>query len=167
MKTLLVLRHGKSSWSSPDLSDHDRPLKNRGRRDSDRMGTELRDRDLVPDLVLSSTARRARSTARRAAAEAGCGDRIVETGGLYLSSVAGHLEVIAEHAGDAHERVMVVAHNPTLEDLVEHLTGEDARLTTANLACVDLDVDSWGDLAESRGALRFVLRPKELPRQVP
>ena len=162
MKTLLVLRHGKSSWSSPGLADHDRPLKKRGRRDATRMGEELRRRALVPDLVLSSTARRARSTARRAAEAAGCGDRIVKTAELYLSGVAGHLKVIAGHAGKGQERVMVVAHNPTLEDLVEHLTGEDVRLTTANLACVDLDVAAWVELAPGRGRLRFVLRPKEL-----
>ena len=64
-KTLLVLRHGKSSWSDPDLADHDRPLKKRGRRGARSIGEQLRDAGLAPDLVLSSTARRARSTARR------------------------------------------------------------------------------------------------------
>ncbi len=163
MKTLLVLRHGKSSWGSPSLADHDRPLKKRGRRDAARMGRELRARDLVPDLIVSSTAQRARSTARRAAEAAGCGDRIVETEKLYLSAVTSHLEILAEHAEDGHQRVMVVAHNPTLEDLVEHLTGEDVGLTTANLARVDLDIDSWAELPQAHGELRFVLRPKELP----
>ncbi len=162
MKTLLVLRHGKSSWASPDLSDHDRPLKGRGRRDSTRMGEELLARDLVPDLVVSSTAQRARSTARRAAAAAGCADRIQETRELYLTGAAHQLQTVATHAEDAHQRVMIVAHNPTLEDLVEHLTGEDVRLTTANLACIDLDLGSWRQLGTARGELRFVLRPKEL-----
>ncbi len=162
MKTLLVLRHGKSSWASPDLSDHDRPLKGRGRRDSTRMGEELLARDLVPDLIVSSTAQRARSTTRRAAEAAGCADRIQETRELYLTGVAHQLQTVAQHAEDAHQRVMIVAHNPTLEDLVEHLTGEDVRLTTANLACIDLDLGSWRQLGTARGELRFVLRPKEL-----
>ncbi len=167
MKTLLVLRHGKSSWSSPDLGDHDRPLKGRGRRDSKRMGEELVARDLVPDLIVSSTAQRARSTARRAAEAAGCADRITQTRELYLTSVAHQLQTVATHAAEAHERVMIVAHNPTLEDLVEHLTGEETRLTTANLACIDLDIGSWRQLNATRGELRFVLRPKELPPKPP
>ena len=161
MKTLLVLRHGKSSWADYGLGDHDRPLKKRGRRDARRMGEELAVRDLVPDLVLSSTARRARSTARRAAEAAGCADRVTETHKLYLTGVEQQLRTVAEHAGDDHERVMIVGHNPTFEDLVEHLTGEDERMTTANLACIDLDVDSWQRLAGARGSLRFLLRPRE------
>ncbi len=162
MKTLLVLRHGKSSWSNAELSDHDRPLKGRGRRDSKRMGEELVARDLLPDLIVSSTARRARSTARRAAEAAGCADRIVETRELYLTGVAHQLQTVARHAEDGHERVMIVGHNPTLEDVVEHLTGEDERVTTANLACIDLEIGSWRQLGTARGELRFLLRPKEL-----
>ncbi len=163
MKTLLVLRHGKSSWSNADLSDHDRPLKGRGRRNAKRMGEELLARDLVPDLIVSSTARRALSTARRAADVAGCGDRIVETRELYLTGARHQLKTVAKHAEDAHQRVMIVGHNPTLEDLVEHLTGEEERVTTGNLARIDLDIESWRQLPAARGELRFLLRPKELP----
>ncbi len=161
MKTLLVLRHGKSSWASSDLGDHDRPLKGRGKRDATRMGEELKGRDVVPDLILSSTARRARSTARRAAEAAGCADRITETRELYLTGVEHQLRTVATSASNEHQRVMIVGHNPTLEDLVEHLTGEDERMTTGNLACIDLDVDSWRQLAGARGTLRFLLRPRE------
>lgn len=161
MKTLIILRHGKSSWGNANLGDHDRPLKKRGKRDAARMGEELVERDLVPDLILSSTARRARSTARRACEAAGCADRITETRELYLTGVQHQLRTIAAKAADEHQRVMIVGHNPTLEDMVEHLTGEDERVTTANLACIDLDVDSWRQLPGARGALRFLLRPRE------
>ncbi len=161
MKTLLILRHGKSSWSNAGLGDHDRPLKGRGKRDATRMGEELAERDLVPDLILSSTARRARSTARRAAEAADCADRITETRELYLTGVEHQLRTLAARAADEHQRVMIVGHNPTLEDMVEHLTGEDERVTTANLACIDLDLDSWRKLPSARGELRFLLRPRE------
>lgn len=164
MKTLLVLRHGKSSWADSGLGDHERPLKGRGERDAMRMGEELKSRNLVPDLMLSSTARRAASTARLAAEAAGCADRITETRELYLTGVKHQLRTIASHAGDEHQRVMIVAHNPTLEDLVEHLTGEDERMTTGNLACIDLEIDSWRRLPAAHGELRFLLRPRE-PRQ--
>jgi phosphohistidine phosphatase len=162
MKTLLVLRHGKSSWASPGLGDHDRPLKGRGRRAAVRMGEELKGRDLVPDLILSSTAERARATAEAAAEAAGCADRVKLTRELYLSGVDHQLRTVATHASKEHQRVMIVGHNPTLEDLVEHLTGEDVRLTTGNLACIDLDVESWRQLPGAKGELRFVLRPREL-----
>ena len=162
MKTLLILRHGKSSWGNPGLADHDRPLKGRGRRAAKRMGEEMVARDVVPDLILSSTARRARSTAERAAEAAGCTDRIVQTRELYLTGVTHQLRTVAERAGDEHRVVMIVGHNPTLEDMVEHLTGEDERMTTGNLARVDLDVNSWRDLPGASGRLAFLLRPREL-----
>ncbi|MCP3963909.1 MAG: histidine phosphatase family protein [bacterium] len=163
MKTLLVLRHGKSSWSSSGLADHDRPLKGRGKRAARRMGQELRARDLVPDLIVSSTARRALSTARRAAETAGYDGDITETRQFYLVTVEDLLTAVAEHVEDEHDRVMIVGHNPTSEDLVEHLTGKDVIMTTANLACLDLDIASWQDVTQATGQLRFLLRPRELP----
>ncbi len=161
MKTLLMLRHGKSSWADADVSDHDRPLKKRGRRDAKRMGEEIRDRDLLPDLILSSTARRARTTAERAAKAAGCADRIVETRELYFTGVDHQLGTVAKHAGDEHQRVMIVGHNPTCEEMLEKLTGEDERVTTANLICIDFDIESWQELPGARGELRFLLRPRD------
>ena len=162
MKTLLVLRHGKSSWST-GLPDHGRPLKGRGKRASKRIGEELRARDLVPDLIVSSTARRARSTARRAAEASGYDGEVPETRDFYETTAGRLLAVLPEHVADAHDRVMIVGHNPTSEDLVEHLIGEDVVMTTANLACIDLDIDSWRDLTRATGTLRFLLRPRELP----
>ena len=161
MRTFLVLRHGKSSWPS-GVEDHDRPLKGRGKRAARRIGQEIRERGLVPDLIVSSTAQRARSTAGRVAEAAGYDGGIVKSGDLYLSSVERQLATVAELAGDDHRRVMVVGHNPTSEELVEHLTGEKVRLTTANLACIDLDIESWHELGAAHGTLRFVLRPREL-----
>ena len=162
MKTLLVLRHGKSSWST-GLPDHDRPLKGRGKRAAKRMGQELRSRDLVPDLIVSSTARRARGTARRAAESAGYDREIPETRDFYATTAGQLLSTLPEHVADAYDCVMIVGHNPTSEDLVEQLTGAGIIMTTANLACIDLDIDSWREAPRASGALRFLLRPKELP----
>lgn len=159
MKTLLVLRHGKSSWSDPSLADHDRPLKKRGRRGARSIGQQLRDAGLVPDLVLGSTARRARSTARRSLAASGAKARLELTRDLYGSGAKRHLEVIGRRAGDGDETVMVVGHNPDLEDLVTLLTGEPITLKTAFLAAINLDIESWADLATARGRLERLLRP--------
>lgn len=159
MKTLLVLRHGKSSWSDPGLEDHDRPLKKRGRRGARSIGEQLREAHLLPDLVLSSTARRARSTARRCL-DAGGGDgRLELTRDLYGTGARRHLEVIGRLARDTAATVMVVGHNPDLEDLVALLTGEPITLKTAYLAVISLDIDSWADLATARGRLDRLFQP--------
>ena len=113
----------------------------------------------MPDLVLSSTARRARSTARRCLAASGAEAPLQLTRALYDSGAAGHLVEIARWAGDAHATVLVVGHNPDLEDLVETLTGEPVTLKTAFLAVISLDLDNWADLATARGRLGRLLRP--------
>ena len=163
MKTLLVLRHGKSSWSDPSLADHDRPLKGRGKRAAKKIGKLLGERDLLPDLIVTSTARRAKSTARRAAEAAGYDGETIETRELYFSGVGQQLAAVARHARPGDARVMIVGHNPALEELVETLTGGEIRLTTANLAVVDFDVDDWRELPSARGELRLLVRPRELP----
>lgn len=159
-RTLLVLRHGKSSWADPALDDHDRPLKGRGRRGATSIGKQLREAGLLPDLALSSTARRARSTARRCLAASGAETPLQVTRELYGSGAARHREEIARRAGDEHATVLVVGHNPDLEDLVAGLTGEPVRLKTAFLAEISLDIDSWADLATARGRLGRLLRPQ-------
>ena len=85
MKTLLILRHAKSSWKHEQISDHDRPLNKRGKRDAPRIGRLLRDRNLAPELIISSTAKRARKTAAKAAREC-CYEGVIELcGELYLA----------------------------------------------------------------------------------
>ncbi len=158
----MILRHGKSSWATAREADHDRPLKGRGERDAERVGREIRQRDLTPDLILSSTALRAGSTAERAAEAAGYKHPIVKTRELYLTTVQDQFEAIAENTADVVERVMIVGHNPTSEDVVATLTGESVTMTTANLACIDLEIATWAELPGATGSLRFLLRPKEL-----
>jgi phosphohistidine phosphatase len=160
VKTLLVLRHGKSSWADASLADHDRPLKKRGRRGATSIGRQLVERDLVPALTLCSTARRARDTASLCLKAAGGGERLELTRELYATGVDHHLEVVATAAGEADERVMIVGHNPDLEQLVARLTGEPARLKTAFLAVIELELERWAEIGgEPRGRLHAVLEP--------
>ena len=163
MKTLLVLRHGKSSWADPSLADHDRPLKGRGKRAAKNVGRLLRERDLLPDLIVTSTARRARSTANRAAKAAGYDGEVVETEELYFSSVGKQLAAVARCARPGDRRVLIVGHNPTFEELVETLADEEVVLKTADLAVVELAVDDWSELPRARGKLRDLVRSRDLP----
>jgi phosphohistidine phosphatase len=164
MKELLLLRHAKSSWKAQELDDHDRPLSKRGKQDADRMGRLLRGAGVVPDRVISSTALRARTTAA-AVAEAGAFPRGPELSPkLYLSEVEGHLELLRE-LDDACPSVLLVGHNPALEELLRTLTGAEAALPTGALACVQLPVDRWSELQSGvRGCLRDLWRPKRLPQ---
>ena len=163
MKTLLILRHAKSSWDQPGLRDHDRPLNPRGRRDAPRMGRFLVARDFVPDRILSSTAVRARTTAELAAAEFGRDVEIETTSELYHASPDAYVDVV-EAMGGAEERLMVVGHNPGITSLVWQLTAEGEYMPTAALAAVELDIEDWAELGSARrGRLVGFWRPKALP----
>ncbi len=162
MKTLLVLRHAKSSWRDPALDDHERPLSARGRRDAPRMGALLRESGLMPDLVLSSDAVRARLTAEAVVAAARSAGEIRLDPRLYLASPADIVSRLRT-VGETVETMMIVGHNPGLEELVARLTGERRDLPTAALAQVALPIDRWRDLTLStRATLAGHWRPKEL-----
>ena len=161
MKTLYIIRHAKSSWDDPDMPDHDRPLTERGRKDAKRVGQFLHEHGLVPDLIVSSTAKRAWKTAKRVAKGCGYGDEIEVDGRLYLAHPSQFTAVLREVA-ESHAAVLVVGHNPGLEEFVRLLTGQAETMSTAALAEVSLDIDSWQYLATPPGGrLVRVWRPKE------
>jgi len=163
MKTLLVLRHAKSSWNDPTLDDHERPLNKRGRRAAPRVGELVREAGLKPDVVISSDAVRARMTAEAVAEAARYGGEIVLDPHLYMAGPADILSLLTTVRENA-ETVMIVGHNPGLEELVEQLTGERQDFPTAALAQIGLPIKQWRDLKRStRGTLLGLWRPKELP----
>ena len=162
-RRLLIMRHGKSSWSAQGIIDHDRKLAKRGKSDARRMGRELRDRDLLPDVILSSTAKRAQSTVRQMVEASGYSGRVIDDPALYFGNLADHIRTLSA-LPDGTQSVMLVGHNPLLEDLLHHLTGNEIRLPTTALACVDLPIDTWSELRENtRGTLRLFLWARELP----
>lgn len=163
MKTLLMLRHAKSSRDDPSLEDHERPLNKRGRRDGPRMGELMREHRLTPDLIISSDAARARLTAESVAQAAGYAGAIVLDKHLYMAGPADILAVLRTVPETKAETVMIVGHNPGLEELVAQLTGDQEDLPTAALAQITLPIDRWRDLRSStRGELVGLWRPKEL-----
>ena len=162
MRTLLVLRHAKSSWKHPKLSDHDRPLNKRGQDDAPRIGRLLRQQRLSPGAIISSTAKRARRTAEEVARSSTFDSAVQFEPRLYLADPATILDVVRRVDPDTR-RVMVVAHNPGLEELIRRLTDRDEPLPTAGLAQIRLPIDTWRDLGVStRGRLVSLWRPKEL-----
>ena len=162
MKTLLILRHAKSSWKNSSLADPDRPLNQRGKRDAPRIGQLLRDEDLTPDLILCSTARRARDTAEALAETSGYEGEIEFRPEFYMGDPEAYLRAL-RGLSDDYQCVMVVGHNPGLEELVETLSGEAETMPTGALAQVSLPIQRWRQLAdETKVKLINVWRPKEL-----
>ena len=163
MKTLLVLRHAKSSWKDSSLEDHDRPLNKRGKADAPRMGKLIREQELVPDLIVSSTARRAKKTAEEVADESKFSGEVVLEKRFYLASPVSMVEILKEIPDPSADRVMIVGHNPGQEELVRALTGADETFPTASLAQIELPIDRWADLElTTQGKLVGLWRPKEL-----
>ena len=163
MKTLLLLRHAKSSWDDSRLDDHDRPLNERGRRDGPQMGLVVRQHRLTPDVIVASDAVRARLTAEAVAASAGYVGEIVMDPRLYLASPNDIVDVLRAVRGTKTATVMIVGHNPGLEELLARMTGEREAMPTAALAQIVLPIDRWRDLESSiRGALVALWRPKSI-----
>jgi phosphohistidine phosphatase len=162
MKTLLLLRHAKSSWKNTYLADHDRPLSGRGKRDAPRMARFLRERDLVPELIVTSTAKRAVTTAEAIAQFSGYQEELAKTRRLYHAWTETYLEIIRE-LPDRFQRVMLVGHNPGMEELLEVLTGLQERMPTAALAHIELPVRHWNEVDEAgTGELIDVWRPRDI-----
>jgi phosphohistidine phosphatase len=165
MKTLLVLRHAKSSWNDSALDDHARPLNKRGRRDGPRMGRLVREHRLTPDIIMSSDAVRARRTAEAVAKATRYAGEILLDRRLYIASPPGIFAVLRTVRETKAGTVMIVGHNPGLEELVTQLTGEQQDLPTAALAQIGLPIDRWRDLKMStRGTLLGLWRPKEVTK---
>ncbi len=161
MKTLLLLRHAKSSWKQPEQPDHDRPLNKRGKKEAPKVGKYLKENDLVPDMILSSTARRAHDTAQAVAEACSFEGQINLYQDLYLSEPACYLDILHCLPDDAR-RVLVVGHNPDMEEFLILLTDVNEPMTTAALAVVDLPISSWQELNEATdGRLHTLWSPRE------
>ena len=167
-RQLLVLRHAKSAWDTDAPTDFERPLAKRGKKDAPRIGSWLRQQELMPDHVVSSPAVRARQTTLKV-----CGaldfdeSRIVWDKRIYGAGVNGLLAVLADCPDNA-ERVMLVGHNPGLEDLVVHLSAgavdaapDGKLLPTAAVACLVMP-EIWDDLAKGSAEVTAVTRPRTL-----
>jgi phosphohistidine phosphatase len=160
MKTVLIMRHAKSSWDDSGLADHDRPLNARGQRTSPRMARLLIDEDLVPDVIVCSSAVRARTTAEIIAAE--CGVPLEEESGLYAADAPFYLDYLRSRNKNARS-AMLVGHNPAVEEVIAALTGEDEAMPTGAIAHIEMPIDRWKDVkGDGAGTLVKVWRPREL-----
>jgi len=164
MKTLLLLRHAKSSWDDVSLRDFERPLADRGKRDAPRMGEELRLRAPLPDLIISSPAARARQTAQAVVDAGGLTARMEFNESIYGATSAELMRLI-RRIPDTVDCALMVGHNPGFEEVVSRLTGSDERMPTAALASIEFQIDHWNDLEDGAGRLVWLLTPKKLKEE--
>jgi phosphohistidine phosphatase len=158
MFRLLLLRHAKAERDSAD-GDHGRRLTDRGRRDATRVGRFLAAAELVPDLVVSSTAARTRETAELAREAGGWKAPVRETRALYDTTIERALDVLRKVDAEV-ATVMLVGHEPTWSALASIVIGGGRlRLPTAGLASIDLEVAGWSEVAPGTGELRALVTP--------
>jgi len=162
MKTLYIMRHAKSSWDFPELSDHDRPLNKRGRNDAPLMGQQLLSRDISPDLILSSTAVRALTTATLVAKEVHYDpEKLQVSEEVYKAGRAGMIKII-QHVPDEIETLLVVGHNPVFTEVANKLSPEAVSdLPTAGIVALEFNCNSWLDISGENSKLLFFDFPKK------
>ena len=165
MKTLYLLRHAKSSWSFDELSDQERPLNDRGRADAPRMGQALCKRSIEFDLLVSSPAVRALSTAVLVARELSYPhEKIVVERSIYEARVEDILSIVHQ-LPDSAQAVMLVGHNPTFTDVANELspasTSPLLEMPTAAVVCLRFDCERWEEVSRENSEFYFYDFPKD------
>jgi phosphohistidine phosphatase len=171
MKRLAILRHAKSSWENPAIGDFDRPLNERGWKESRRLGRELKTRGIDFDLCVASTAQRVRETLDGLSKGYGSPDfEIRFEQRIYEASLATLMDIVRGFP-DSAQRPLLVGHNPGLHQLALELADEDSKglrehpsfkFPTAALAVLDIHEDRWADVRPGCGEISELIFPREL-----
>lgn len=170
MLTLSLLRHAKSKWGNPHLTDHERPLSKRGTRNAEEVGLYIARNSSLPELILSSDAERARATVSRILAELDTPPEVIYDNELYLASPGILLERLRK-VGSGRKHIMLVGHNPGLHALALTLTGSGdpdirqemaMKFPTAALAIISFDDEDWSAIKPASGTLQAFITPREL-----
>ncbi len=172
MKTVLILRHAKSDWGDPGLADFDRPLAKRGLEEAPRMGEVLVLFDCMPDKIFSSPAQRAKQTAEMVAKACGYRQAIQWEDSFYGGNSLDLVKAL-QKLPDTVKRVLLIGHNPVLEETVTMLCaltfsaiedeegeGRAIKLPTAGLVCINFEIAAWDDLEPGEGVLQWFIIPK-------
>lgn len=162
MRTLYLVRHAKSSWAEPGLSDKDRPLNKRGKHDAPKMGSLLYAKGERPQLLISSPAKRAMSTAKRIAKELDySAKKIICDDRLYMADVEDFYTVIKE-TEDNIDQLMFFSHNYGITYFANLITGGNIdNIPTCGVVRIDFDISSWKDIEGQKGKMVYFEYPKK------
>lgn len=161
MKTLLLVRHAKSSWDAPGLSDMERPLNERGKKDAPEMARRLKDKKVKIDLFVSSPAKRARKTARYFAEEYGLKKEDIQlVDALYTATMEAFQMTVAD-LKDKADTVAIFSHNPGITEFANSLSNVHIDdMPTCSVFAVYADVDDWGSFEKAEKNFLFFDYPK-------
>ena len=162
MKKLILIRHSKTENLVTGQSDYFRPLKPRDHNDAHLIAEKLKEKGLTPDLLISSPAKRAEKTAKELVREINYDKKKIKSAdSLYESSYEKYLELI--HAtDDKHESIFIIAHNPTITEVGERLSGAIlSNIPTCAIVCISFDVESFKEITEESGHILFFDYPKK------
>lgn len=165
LKQLLIMRHAKSSWGNAQLTDFQRPLNPRGLRTTPRMAEFIQTKGLTPDRIVSSTANRARMTAELFLKNCVGMDssQLSLTDDFYHAPASVYLDFLRGFSEPDIATLMLVGHNPGLEDLVEQLSGNWETMPTAAIAFFELKTETWSEFSETDDEITCqIWRPKEV-----
>lgn len=160
MRTIYLLRHAKSSWDDPALADFDRPLNTRGQKAAEFMGAYMSERELCPQTIVSSPAKRAKETTMLVSSAAGWDIEIMYDQRIYEADPGTLWEVISDYS-EEKDPVMLVGHNPGIESLIQQLTGQASTVPTATLAVITLPIETRSEIDAPLGTLHALIRPKD------
>jgi phosphohistidine phosphatase len=163
MKTLFLLRHAKSSWKDETLPDFERPLNSRGKRAAETVGAFLKREKIAPDLILCSCAVRVRETIEIVLKTSRLRSDLRFDERIYEASAERLLEVVTQ-IEKAANCVLLVGHNPGMEELLMMLTGKAELMPTATLAKITLKTSNWANAGTKGGSLDWVIKPRELEK---
>jgi phosphohistidine phosphatase len=163
MKNLYIVRHAKSSWDYPELSDIDRPLNKRGKKNAPEMGQRLAAKNISPELLISSPAKRAHTTARRIAKEIGYEkSKIIVHSKLYHGGLGEMIELI-QSTDKSINSLMIFGHNPGFTELANYLTGSNIyNIPTCGIVSIEFDTDDWAIIGQNEGKMLFFDYPKKV-----
>lgn len=162
MKTLLLMRHAKSSWANEGQPDHQRPLNARGQRDAPRMGRWIQQSGYLPQVLLSSDSTRTRETAALLLPELSPAPRFEFLETLYHADVSILVRVAQETDSEVNS-LMLLAHNPGMEELISSLRGRHEALPTSGLAIFELEILGWDTFhAAAPAKLVAEIKPRDL-----
>lgn len=159
------MRHAKSNWDNSEVSDFERPLNEFGLKAAPFMGNVIYKYDFKPELIISSPAKRAKQTAVLVKAVAEIKIEIEFRDELYGARPAAFLEVTSTIAEDKNT-VLIIGHNPELENFIYKLTGETQKMPTASFALINLNINEWKDIKNNCGRLELIARPRDLMERV-
>lgn len=163
MKTLTIIRHAKSSWNDPSLTDFQRPLNKRGVRDAPRIGEALHERGVSFDAVLCSDAQRAMQTLSLLGQGMAIDEEIVAYRHDMYGATANHLVSCIAEQPDSLSSIALVGHNPGMEDLAYKLAEQPVgHMSTCNVVQLLFECSKWSDLSPGTGKAALILRPREL-----